>query len=319
LKPTSKFNTVVTIDLEDLMIITAREKDLGGFSVRRILPYATHRMVGPFIFFDHMGPAEFAPGEGMDVRPHPHINLATVTYLFEGKIRHRDSLGSDQLIEPGAINWMTAGRGIVHSERTPDDFRRTGGRMNGIQCWVALPEEFEEVNPSFHHHPARTLPEFTKDDVSFKLLLGSAFGHESPVRVHSKLFYIDVRMPKGSKFTLPHENQEAALYLIEGRLKAKEQIEPTTMLVREEGESLTVEALKESRLMVLGGQALGKRHIFWNFVSSSEQRLTDAKADWSRGPGISGSRFPQIPGDHAEFIPLPPEPGAKSGPPGTIM
>ncbi|MGZ5280448.1 MAG: pirin family protein, partial [Pseudobdellovibrionaceae bacterium] len=225
------------------MIIKAREKDLGGFSVRRILPYATHRMVGPFIFFDHMGPAEFAPGEGMDVRPHPHINLATVTYLFEGKIRHRDSLGSDQLIEPGAINWMTAGRGIVHSERTPDDVRTAGGRMNGIQCWVALPEEFEEVNPSFHHHPARTLPEFTKDDVSFKLLLGKAFGHESPVRIHSKLFYIDVRIPKGSQFTLPHENQEAALYLIEGQLKAKEQIEPTTMLVREKGESLTVEAL----------------------------------------------------------------------------
>jgi hypothetical protein len=301
------------------MIITARDRDLGGFSVRRILPYATHRMVGPFIFFDHMGPAQFAPGEGMDVRPHPHINLATVTYLFEGKIRHRDSLGSDQLIEPGAINWMTAGRGIVHSERTPEDVRKSGGRMNGIQCWVALPTEHEETNPSFHHHPAQTLPEFSVDGVNCKLLLGKAFGHESPVRVHSKLFYLDVRMPKGTKLTLPHDLHEAALYLVEGRLRAGEEIEALSMRVRDEGETLTVEAVQDSRLMVLGGESLGKRFIFWNFVSSSEERLEQAKADWSQGPGLAGSRFPEIPGDHNEFIPLPAEPPKRSNPPGTIM
>ncbi len=301
------------------MIITARERDLGGFSVRRILPYATHRMVGPFIFFDHMGPAQFAPGEAMDVRPHPHINLATVTYLFEGKIRHRDSLGSDQLIEPGAINWMTAGRGIVHSERTPDDVRKTGGRMNGIQCWVALPTEHEETNPSFHHHPASTLPEFSVDGVTCKLLLGKAFGHESPVRVHSKLFYLDVRMPKGTKLTLPHDHHEAALYLVEGRLRAGEDIEAMSMRVREEGETLTVEALQDSKLMILGGEALGKRYIFWNFVSSSEERLEQAKADWRQGPRGAGSRFPQIPGDHNEYIPLPEEPPKKPNPSGTIM
>lgn len=301
------------------MIITARERDLGSFSVRRILPYATHRMVGPFIFFDHMGPAQFAPGETMDVRPHPHINLATVTYLFEGKIRHRDSLGSDQLIEPGAINWMTAGHGIVHSERTPDDMRRTGGRLNGIQCWVALPEEHEETNPSFRHHPANTLPEFSIEGVNCKLLLGKAYGHESPVRVHSKLFYLDVRMPKGAKLTLPHDHQEAALYLVEGQLQdGKDTIAALSMRVREENETLTVEALQDSRLMILGGDTLGKRFIFWNFVSSSEQKIEEAKAAWSKGPGAS-SRFPQIPDDHDEFIPLPAEPAKKSPPPGTIM
>ncbi len=301
------------------MLITARERDLGGFSVRRILPYATHRMVGPFIFFDHMGPATFPPGEGMEVRPHPHINLATVTYLFEGKIRHRDSLGSDQLIEAGAINWMTAGRGIVHSERTPDDLRRTGGKMNGIQCWVALPTEHEETNPSFHHHPARTLPEFEIEGVSLKLLLGQAYGHTSPVKVHSKLFYLDVRMPKGAHLILPHENQEAAFYLVEGQVQTTESIDALTMVVREPGQSLSLTALEDSRLMVLGGENIGSRHIYWNFVSSSEDRLNEVKADWALGPGHPGSRFPKIPGDDKEFIPLPPEPGRKPNPPGTAM
>jgi len=301
------------------MIINSRERDLGGFFVHRILPYATHRMVGPFIFLDHMGPAQFQPGEGIDVRPHPHINLATVTYLFEGKIRHRDSLGSDQLIEPGAINWMIAGHGIVHSERSPQDVRQAGGKMHGIQCWVALPDEHEETEPSFHHHPASTLPEFSIEGVSCKLLLGKAFGFESPVKTHSKLFYLDLRMPKGTRFTLPHEDQEAALYLVEGQLKEKNQIDPLTMVIREDGQSLTVEATQDSKVIIVGGKPVGKRHIYWNFVSSSDKKIEQAKVDWHLGPGPAGSRFPQIPDDHHEFIPLPPEPSGNQTPPGNIM
>jgi redox-sensitive bicupin YhaK (pirin superfamily) len=301
------------------MQITARERDLGGFSVRRILPYATHRMVGPFIFFDHMGPAEFPPGEGMEVRPHPHINLATVTYLFDGQIRHRDSLGSDQLIEPGAINWMTAGRGIVHSERTPDDRKRTGGKLNGIQCWVALPTEHEETDPSFHHHPAGTLPEFEVDGVSFKLLLGNAYGRTSPVKVHSELFYLDVRMPKGTFLVLPQDRQEAAFYLVEGQVQNETVIDALTMVIREPGQNLKVQALRDSRLMILGGENIGSRFIYWNFVSSSETKLEEAKKDWSQGPGNPGSRFPKIPGDDHDFIPLPAEAARRQNPQGTPL
>jgi redox-sensitive bicupin YhaK (pirin superfamily) len=301
------------------MQISARERDLGGFSVRRILPYATHRMVGPFIFFDHMGPAAFPPGEGMEVRPHPHIHLATVTYLFDGKIRHRDSLGSDQMIEPGAINWMTAGRGIVHSERTPEDLKRSGGKLNGIQCWVALPQEHEETNPSFHHHPSGTLPEFSADGVSFKLLLGNAFGHSSPVKVHSKLFYLDVRMPIGTSLVLPYQNQEAAFYLVEGQVETDAVVEALTMVVRDPGQYLKIQAHQESRLMILGGENIGNRHIYWNFVSSSEAKIEEAKNDWAQGPGAIGSRFPKIPGDDSEFIPLPAEAGRKPNPTGTAM
>ena len=302
------------------MIISARDKDLGGFFVHRILPYATHRMVGPFIFLDHIGPAKFGPDQGMEVRPHPHINLATVTYLYEGKIRHQDSLGSDQLIEPGAINWMTAGRGIVHSERTPADVKKAGGSMHGIQCWVALPTEAEEIEPSFKHHPATTLPEFSIGEVKAKLLLGKAFGHQSPVELHSELFYLDLRMPAGSSFTLPHEDQEAAVYVVEGELSGNEKtIEALNMMVREAEESLTVTAKKDSKVLLVGGKPVGKRHIYWNFVSSTEERINEAKAHWVKGPGAEGSRFEKIPNDHHEFIPLPPEPGGHHNPPGTVM
>lgn len=300
------------------LVIAPRTRDLGGFSVRRILPYATHRMVGPFIFFDHIGPAVFPPGEGLDVRPHPHINLATVTYLFSGEIHHRDSLGSDQLIQPGAINWMTAGKGIVHSERTPDDLRRLGTSMNGIQCWVALPEEYEEIDPSFKHYPANALPEFKIDDVQFKLLLGTAFKFTSPVSVHSDLFYLDAKFKKGARLTLPVDGREAAVYVVEGLLHVDgQELRQLSMAVSQTNADIHIEALEDSHVMFIGGKSVGPRFIYWNFVSSSEQRIEKAKADWRRGPGAAGSPFQTIPGDDKEFIPLPLEPD--KNPKGTIM
>lgn len=290
------------------LVIAGRDRDLGGFHVRRVLPFGPHRMVGPFIFFDHMGPTVLGPGEGMDVRPHPHVNLATVTYLFEGKIRHRDSLGSDCLIEPGAVNWMTAGRGIVHSERSPADVRAKGGALNGIQCWVALPAEHEETVPSFAHHPASTLPEFKEGDVELKLLLGEAYGRRSPVAVLSDLFYLQAKCPKGARLTLKSQGRECAVYVASGgALVDGQKIEPFSMAVGKGDSDLDIEALEESCLMLLGGTPVGERFIFWNFVSSSKERLEEAKAQWARGPGALGSRFGTIPGDDKDFIPLPVE------------
>jgi redox-sensitive bicupin YhaK (pirin superfamily) len=300
------------------LVLNSRERDLGGFSVRRLLPYASHRMVGPFIFFDHMGPAEFPAGAGMDVRPHPHIHLATVSYLFEGKIEHRDSLGSDQLIEPGAINWMTAGRGIVHSERTPKDLRKKGSRLSGIQLWVALPEESENTNPSFVHHPSSTLPEFTQDGVKMKLLLGNAFGHSSPVATLSELFYIDATFPEGTKLTLPANGQETAVYVVSGNMRVEDkELKDFTMGIGRMATDLTLEAKAPSRVMLLGGKPIGKRFIDWNFVSSSEKNIVEAKAAWKNGPGEATGRFSKIPGDDQEFIPLPEEPTRNSK--GTIF
>lgn len=298
------------------LVIPSREKDLGGFNVRRILPYASHRMVGPFIFFDHMGPADFAPGQGITVRPHPHIHLSTVTYLFEGKIRHRDSLGSDQVIEPGAVNWMTAGHGIVHSERAPDEVKKAGGRLNGIQCWVALPEEAQDIEPSFNHHGSDSLPEFEVDGAKLKLLLGSAFGRHSPVQVHSDLFYLDVLLPKGNSLHLPCDGREGAIYLVSGQVETGEiSLEPYSMAVGHIGEHLTIKANESSRLMLLGGKPVGERYIYWNFVSSSKENLEKAKSAWAKGPGNSGERFPKIVGDDEEFIPLPVEHNR----PGTVL
>lgn len=299
------------------MIITSRERDIGGFTVRRILPYATHRMVGPFIFFDHMGPAEFKPGDGMDVRPHPHINLATVTYLFDGTIRHRDSLGSDQLIEPGAINWMTAGRGIVHSERTPDDKRKVGMRINGIQLWVALPKEHEETDPSFTHYPKSTLPEFEHEESFVKLLIGSLFGNRSPVKVHSDLFYAEVQIKKGQTFNFKVDGRESAAYVVEGKIEVEGQTASSCNMIVAQGTSdMQLFARENSKVMLLGGSPVGPRKIFWNFVSSSQERIEECKKEWAKGPGNS-SRFGLIPGDDSEFIPLPPE--TPINPKGTIM
>lgn len=301
------------------MVITARERDLGGFSVRRILPYATHPMVGPFIFFDHMGPANFSAGQGIDVRPHPHINLATVTYLFEGQICHRDSLGSIQLIEPGAINWMIAGHGIVHSERTPENLRQTGSRLSGIQCWVAMPEEYEEMAPNFTHYSAESLPKFQINDVELQLLLGNAFEHTSPVKVQSDLFYIHAKFPKQTKLIISAKDCESAAYIAEGRVQINgQEINQFSMAIGHPGENLEVEAFQNSQLMLLGGKPLGKRYIYWNFVSSTEQKIEKAKSDWQNGPGETGSRFPKIPSDDQEYIPLPDEVKDKN-PKGTIM
>lgn len=301
-------------DLE--LIICGQERDLGGFSVRRILPHAQHRMVGPFIFFDHIGPANFKPDEGIDVRPHPHIGLATVTYLFDGKLHHRDSLGSDKLIEPGAINWMTAGRGIVHSERTPDALRKTGGDLSGLQCWVALPEEFEETEPSFTHYTAESIPEFTINKAQIRLLIGEAFGYKSPVKTHSDIFYFVVKLPRGAKINFALEGREGATYVVEGRVSVnKEKIEQYAMAIGKKCGEFEIEALEDSQLMLLGGKSLGERHIFWNFVASTKQKIEAAKIDWARGPGDKESRFPKVPGDEESYIPLP----ETITPRGTIM
>ena len=288
-------------------IIVSRERDIGGFSVRRLLPYVSRRAVGPFVFFDHMGPAEFPPGQGIDVRPHPHINLATVTFLFEGVIQHRDSLGSNQAIEPGAVNWMTAGRGIVHSERTPAEARARGGRLNGIQLWVALPEEREEGAPSFVHHPKSNLPEFSVGDVKCKLLLGAAFGRSSPVAIDSDLFYLQARVPRGARFEFPvARDHESALYAVAGCVRVgDQQIDATSMAIGKTGRALEIEALEDAHLMLIGGRALGPRELFWNFVSSSRERLEAAKREWAPGPREASARFKPIPGDDREFIPLP--------------
>ena len=297
------------------LIIPGREKDLGGFHVRRVLPYASHRMVGPFIFFDHMGPAEFPPGEGLTVRPHPHINLATVTYLFAGSILHRDSLGSEQLIEPGAINWMTAGRGIVHSERSHPEVRRRGGPLHGIQCWVALPEEKEEVEPDFTHHPATSIPEFTVGRARLRLLAGSAFERASPVKLHSDLIYVEARLPAGETLRFPAGHRDLAAYPISGRLRVNgEDLPATSMAIGHGGQDLLIEATEEAHLMIFGGEPLaGGRFIWWNFVSSSRDRIVSAREDWREG------RFPKIPGDDEEFIPLPDDPLPAENPKGTIL
>lgn len=283
------------------LTIAPREKDLGGFSVRRLLPYAQRRMVGPFIFLDHMGPAHFAAHQGIDVRPHPHIGLATVTYLFEGEILHRDTLGSLQSITPGAVNWMTAGRGIAHSERTTAEDRIRIHDMHGLQSWVALPKEHEETSPEFFHHPAASLPEFKLPEVTLRVIAGTVFGHEAPVKLYSPLFYVEARMEAGSLLNVPDEYRERALYLVEGKVRIGDTvIEPRTMPIFGVDEAILIEALEPTRLVLLGGDPFPeKRFIWWNFVSSSEERIEQAKEDWKAG------RFGKVPGDENEFIPLP--------------
>ncbi len=282
-------------------VIDARPRDLGGFEVRRILPSAARRMVGPFTFFDQMGAAVFAPGAGIDVRPHPHIGLATVTYLFEGELLHRDSLGSHQPIRPGDINWMTAGRGIVHSERTPPEQRQIGSRLHGLQLWVALPLEHEEAAPSFRHYPRSTLPARDSGGVQLRVLAGSAYGMTAPVEVLSPLFYVDADMPADSEIALTSEHEERAVYVVDGALRCgAAPAEAGRMLVFAKEANVTLRAERATRIVLLGGAPLeGKRYIDWNFVSSSKERLEQAKQDWKEG------RFPRVPGDDVEFIPLP--------------
>jgi len=284
-------------------LIEARPRDLGGFTVGRVLPAVARRRVGPFVFFDHMGPAELAPGHGIDVRPHPHIGLATVTYLFEGEIVHRDSLGSEQSIRPGDINWMTAGRGIVHSERTGEELRRSGSRLNGLQLWVALPRAHEETEPEFHHHEAESLPARETGGARIRLLAGSAYGMRSAVKTLSQLFFADVALQPRARFPIPQaeEHEERAVYVVDGVIGfGEERIEAGRMLVFEREADQPLCGITDARVAVLGGAPLeGERHLWWNFVSSSQARIEQAKRDWKAG------RFPSVPGDDAEYIPLP--------------
>lgn len=280
------------------LIIEPDAKDLGGFSVRRVLPSPERRMVGPFIFFDHVGPAEFPPGEGIQVRPHPHICLSTVTYLFEGEIIHRDSLGYVQPIRPGAVNLMTAGSGIVHSERAGDDLD-TDSRLHGIQSWMALPLDDEEGAPDFTHYPADALPEFERDGVSIRVIIGSAFGHDSPVAQHGPTLYLECRMPAGSALELPRDYDELAAYVVSGQIRIGDRdLGGRLMAVIRAVETPRLEAQSDSHVMIIGGSNPGERHIWWNFVSSSKQRIEQASDDWREG------RFDEVPGE-TEIIPLP--------------
>lgn len=278
-----------------------KPRDLGGgFSVRRALPAIEKRMVGPFIFWDEFGPGRFAPGEGLDVRPHPHINLATVTYLFEGEIFHRDTLGSAQAIAPGDVNWMNAGRGIAHSERTAASLRATGSPIAGIQSWVALPEAHEESAPFFKHHPQSELPTIEGNGVGARIVAGSLWGQRSPVETYSEMFYADVQLDAGVLVPLDAEHEERGLYLVSGEIEiAGDRFAAGRMLVFRPGDAMTIRAVTPSRFMLLGGANLGPRHLWWNFVSSRKERIEQAKEDWRAG------RFGVVPGDETEFIPLP--------------
>jgi hypothetical protein len=293
------------------LVIDARRRDLGGFEVGRVLPYHSHRMVGPFVFFDHMGPIDFAPGfpRTVDVRPHPHIGLSTVTYLFEGEITHRDSVGSQIAITPGEMNWMTAGRGITHSERF-DRLRQTGGAMHGIQAWVALPKEDEEIAPSFVHHGPEDLPTYEGGGMWARLIAGKAFGAEAKVKTHSPMFYAHWRLDAGAKAQLPAEYAERAAYVVAGEVEVDGHgYGHGQMLVFSGGEPATFTAKTPAILMLLGGEPVGERFVEWNFVSSSKDRIEQAKADWRAGR----MKLPDV--DHDEFIPLPPEPPPAQAPP----
>ena len=281
-------------------VIAVRERDLGGFSVRRVLPSAARQMVGPFIFFDHLGPAGFAPGTGIDVRPHPHIALATVTYLFAGALRHRDSLGSDQEIRPGDVNWMTAGRGIVHSERTPPAQRSAGAAIHGIQSWVALPDGAEDVEPQFTHHPAASLPRRVVDGADLTVLAGTAFGLRSPVATLWPTLYVDARLPEGTALELPAEHTERAVYVVSGALRiGAAALAAGELGVLAAGGTARLTAPSAARLMLLGGERFATpRHLWWNFVASTPQRIEAAKTRWA------AREFPPVPGE-SEFIPLP--------------
>ena len=283
-----------------LSLLKPHTRDLGGFSVRRILPGMPHRMVGPFIFFDHMGPVDFAPGSGIDVRPHPHIGLATVTYLFEGEILHRDSLGTVQAIAPGDVNWMTAGRGIVHSERTGPELRRTGARLQGLQTWVALPKKNELADPAFSHHPKAALPRVSAPGVELRVVAGSAFGKRSPAPVFGQTLFVAVEIDAGRAFELEAGHEERAVYALEGDATvAGTLLPPQHMAVLAHREAVEVKALTRARLMLIGGEkADGERLIWWNFVASSRELLEEAKLRWRE------QRFARVPGDD-EFIPLP--------------
>lgn len=279
--------------------LNGKPKDLDGFSVKRILPHAKKRMVGPFIFIDHMGPADFAPGDGIDVRPHPHIGLATITYMFEGSLLHRDSLGNNLEILPGDVNWMTAGRGIVHSERETIEVKASDHRLNGMQCWVALPQAMAEIEPSFNHIKRAELPHFMKDGVLKRLIVGEAFGMTSPIKTYSQMFYLDVMAKSGKTVERPDSEQECMIYVVQGEISINGEDFPAGEAILLEKET-EITARTNCRLLMLGGSAWPNiPYIFWNFVSFSKERIEQAKEDWRE------NRFPGIPGDREEFTPAP--------------
>ncbi|MDX1506866.1 MAG: pirin family protein [Woeseiaceae bacterium] len=281
------------------LVIDPKEKDLGEFTVRRALPDKRRRRIGPFVFFDHMGPAEFSPGTGVNVRSHPHIGLATITYLFEGEILHRDSLGYVQPIRPGAVNWMTAGRGIVHSEKVTPEIFASGQKLHGIQTWVALPLESEEMEPGFQHYPEELIPSTTVDGVDVTVIIGSAYGVNSPVVTESDTLYVEVNMDAGQSIELPSAD-ELGIYVVDGKVSiGDDDIDARQLAVVEGSEGGTVSAHAASKLMLCGGDSLeGERHVWWNFVSSSRERLEQAKNDWRDG------NFGEVPGE-PDYIPLP--------------
>lgn len=287
-------------------LIRGRTTDLGGLLVKRVLPAAAVRMVGPFIFVDHMGPARFAANHGIDVRPHPHIGLATVTYLFEGEFMHRDSLGTEQRIVPGDVNWMIAGRGIVHSERTPAEVRAQSSQAHGMQTWVALPEACEDMPAAFEHHPAPNLPHLTFTGASVRVIAGNAFGQTSPAGVLSPTLYCTVMLTVGGGLALPPEHEERAVYVVEGTVDIDGQpVEADTLAVLAPGSEVQIESIAAARLMLLGGSPVGPRLIHWNFVASSRERIEAARSEWSHYGDIAArGRFGSVPGE-TEFIPLP--------------
>ncbi|WP_230971317.1 pirin family protein [Nitrogeniibacter aestuarii] len=281
------------------LVIEPREKDLGGFSVRRVLPSARRQMVGPWIFFDHMGPADFPAGEGISVRPHPHINLATVTYLFEGEIFHRDSLGSEQAIRPGDINLMVAGRGITHSERERPVVRGVPHTLNGLQLWLALPEADEECPPEFIHYPSESIPRVDVDGVAVRVMMGHAYGEASPVKTFADTIYIEAALDAGQTLELP-DAEARGLYVADGRVTVDgRSLDTYAMAILKPGATVEVTATVATRLAMIGGETLGERFIEWNFVSSDRERIRQAKLDWAN------QRFPKVVGDEQEFIPLP--------------
>ena len=297
-------------------IVTPKAKDIGGFEVRRALPSTELRTVGPFVFWDEMGPGRFSPGEGIDVRPHPHIGLATVTYLFDGGILHRDSLGTVQEILPGDVNRMTAGRGIVHSERTGPGLRADGHLLHGIQAWVGLPQDEEDTEPRFDHHPARTLPEWTDGSVTLRLVAGSYLGRTSPVTTASPILYVHLEMPAGSVLGIPAEHEERALYVVLGGLDVDgDRVAGGALATLRPGVGTLIQAQGWTRALLLGGAPLdGDRHLRWNFVASDPEAIARAEKDWdaSIGAGFQGSRF-RLPPEEDEHIPLPGD--APPGPP----
>ncbi len=289
-------------------LIVPRMHDTGDFEVRRALPAPQRQMVGPFIFFDQAGPAEMVAGRGVDVRPHPHIGLATVTYLFRGEAQHRDSLGTNQIIHPGAVNWMVAGRGVTHSERTSAETRKAPHSVYGIQTWVALPETQEDATPSFEHHAKQTLPVLTSEGVSLRLLLGRAYGEVAPARVFTDSFYADAKLEPGARMPLPDDHEDRGLYLLEGSISvAGQSFDAGQMMVFRPKDHISVAAGPAgARLIILGGATLsGPRYIWWNFVASSQEKIEAAKEQWLKGDWGHGL-FDLPPDDRDEFIPLPP-------------